>query len=701
VLESRRKRPGATPLRNKGTVLFVDRVGIWSLWKILLHRRRIGWIYYFESGLENILHVCKRARILQADVSQVHQHVGEPRDGDGAATYVKWWDDGLATCSRILQEELATAPLLKAVGAFWQRENILVHFERMIERSLCQERFRIGLVAHMKTRHELDAADCVLLVRKSPWVHHLVPQARREGIRLQIYGLTIDFIKTAATSGRWAGRLARGLPGLLKVVAGLLRGISTRAVRGPSSPETDTSVPAPKLAIRYYYRSLSFDPTVRSEFFWLTGSGIPLSQVLLYDVVRDKPLDPDVQKKLDREGIGLIGNGPGIAAWVPTYRYYQEMIVSGFRVLWGAILGIFKGRRSSLVYVQGLLRLSREYAYWYDFYLVNEIVLNISTFANVSVAQSLALNKVGAIGAAYQYSASSLVFPSSYYRGGEDIAFVFAPAFTKRQGWGQSLTGRFVEAGFIYDGAICSVRDTETPLATRKELQQRGAEFVICFFDENSVDRWDVSASNSDAASEYVFLLEWLLDDPTLGLIVKPKKAADLFLRLDSISSLIDAARNTGRCKFLLASDTIVGNVYPAEAALAADVCIGRLGADTAALEARLAGVRALLVDGLALRHSHPLYERGVGSAVFDDWEAVRSAVTDYRMAPDEHSNLGDWPWLDELDPFQDGLASQRMGRYINCAYQALASGASREQALDLAESKFKGEWGEHHVHVR
>ena len=244
------------------------------------------------------------------------------------------------------------------------------------------------------------------------------------------------------------------------------------------------------------------------------------------------------------------------------------------------------------------------------------------------------------------------------------------------------------------------MKSTESFRETRKELQQSGAEFVLCFFDENSVDRWDVPASNSEAAKEYTFLLEWLLEDPTLGLVIKPKKPTDLYHRLAQISRLIDRARRTGRCTFLT-GDSLAGNVYPAQAALAADVAVGRLGADTAALEAQLAGVPALLVDEIALRHYHPFYEKGRGHVVFADWEELRSAVETYRTAPETHPDFGDWsPWLDDLDPFRDGKASQRMGHCINSVYEALEGGASREEALAQVQSEYVREWGNNRVHV-
>ncbi len=105
----------------------------------------------------------------------------------------------------------------------------------------------------------------------------------------------------------------------------------------------------------------------------------------------------------------------------------------------------------------------------------------------------------------------------------------------------------------------------------------------------------------------------------------------------------------------------VVGRIFPAEAALASDLCVGKLSGSTAAFEARLAGVPTLLIDteGFA---DHPLRALG-GRVVFDGWEALREAVARYRAGD---RSIGDWEaLLGELEPFQDGRAAERMRSHI------------------------------------
>ena len=207
------------------------------------------------------------------------------------------------------------------------------------------------------------------------------------------------------------------------------------------------------------------------------------------------------------------------------------------------------------------------------------------------------------------------------------------------------------------------------------------------------MDRWDIMSSNNGAVADYEYLLKWLLTDSTVGLIFKPKKAPNLFRRISRISDLIQEARATERCLFLT-SETLVGSVFPAEAALIADVCIGKLGGSTAAFEARLAGKPTVLIDMEGFR-DHPFYRFGKGQLVFQQWDELRLAVERYRAVPEAYPGFGSWDgFLDALDPFRDGQASRRIGCYLHWVREALDRGESKRDALTEATTRYLREWG-------
>ena len=194
-------------------------------------------------------------------------------------------------------------------------------------------------------------------------------------------------------------------------------------------------------------------------------------------------------------------------------------------------------------------------------------------------------------------------------------------------------------------------------------------------------------------AAGYKFMLGWLLDDQELGLVIKPLKPGTLRSRLgEEVSRLLDEAIATGRCHFY---DEGIANssVLPNEAAQAADIAVNWLIGGTAGLESALAGVPTILMDVEHL-YSHPLYEYGKERFIFHTWDELKRAVDEMREIGVSEA-LGDWNnIIDEMDPFRDGGASRRMGRYIGSVLSSLQNGADREAALSDASAAYEAEWG-------
>ena len=222
----------------------------------------------------------------------------------------------------------------------------------------------------------------------------------------------------------------------------------------------------------------------------------------------------------------------------------------------------------------------------------------------------------------------------------------------------------------------------------RKKLKENGAEFIICFFDENSDNKWNIMGYDDETCAEYEFLIDWVMEDPTIGVIFKPKNSTNLFKRISRIKNKIKDALITGRCLFYK-SELICGNIYPVEAALCSDVCIGKLIGATAAFESRLAGIPTVLIDNENLI-DHPIYSWGYGSVLFNNWEKLKTEIAKYRHSPDKNKNFGDWQnGISDLDPYRDGRASYRMEEFISSVYDELKKDNSRYSALKVAAQKY------------
>ena len=679
-------------------VVFVDALSLTTLAHILWHRRSVNMVWHFEPVTPMVsrwLNVCRHLSLIRAQISQVTECIGHVRDRQGNGAVMATRQRARQKCVQLVNDRVARNPLIQRMSRIWNPEKLLLHFDRLIETTLLREYSRVSLVDWLlRSRLHMSSSACVVLLAQAPWRSEVTAYARERRIRVVTYANWWGFWVLLEAGARLCRALMRVWPIALRALRS--RGQAGRALSGTTAQDTG-EIPVrpptrPTVGLRYWYRPLSFDPGERSEFFWLDSSGIPPAHVLLYDYVPKAPLGSEIINQLRFHRIRLLCRRPGRPIWRPTWRTAIVACRTVARVAGGWLICAARGQRMSLWYPVELLALAIHYAYWYDFFESNHVKLNVGTM-NTPVAQMLALEALGGVGVAYQYSVSGLATETSLLASGGDVQFVFSPAFEQLCRSLGSPAVQFIHTGFIYDGAFAAVRERARTQPIRRTLEQHGAQYVIGFFDEASVNRWNVEVGHEDAAKDYGFLLRWLLEDPTLGIIFKPKKFVDLFDRIGSVSRLVEEARQTGRCVFL-ESDTIVGRIFPAEAALQADVCIGKLTGGTAALEARLAGIPTILVDTEGLS-AHAFYRWGSQGVVFRSWADVRRAVEQFRRTPEMIPGFGDWSaGIQDLDPFRDGHATRRMGSYIGWLYEALARGASKQEALAIAAERYARQWG-------
>jgi hypothetical protein len=309
-----------------------------------------------------------------------------------------------------------------------------------------------------------------------------------------------------------------------------------------------------------------------------------------------------------------------------------------------------------------------------------------------SIAADIALSDLGGTSISYQVSAGML-FPTIAMASAVDVHFVFAPNAARIKLLSGSCISQSIAAGYNYDNSFVPVR--EKAIFLRRRLQDNGTQFIICFFDENSVSDKRSLWAHEKMAEDYIFLLNKILEDPTLGLIFKPKKPGTLRNRLGAAAQLLDAGLKTGRCFIFDGREgELVTDALPNEASQAADVAIGILHGVTAAAESALAGTPTLLIDRFYIRQ-HPYYQWGRDKVVFDDWDRLFSVLTSYRRDRNSVPGFGDWtPVLDQLDPFRDGRAAERIGKYIEWLTEGMDIGLTREDTMERARKRYQNMWG-------
>ncbi len=334
--------------------------------------------------------------------------------------------------------------------------------------------------------------------------------------------------------------------------------------------------------------------------------------------------------------------------------------------------------------------------YWFDFFSKTNSKIHVTQFRwdNQHIPITDALNELGGISTLWQTSHFDLASPvTSVF---VDILFSFSlenDLVEKEQG---SSIKYHVATGYLQDYRFNLVKPMAEKI--RKKLRANGAEKIISFFDENSTldERW--SHGNSFACKQYAFLLEKLLENPWLGVVFKPKKPQTLRARLHEIDELIEKAIATGRCHFCI--DEVYG-LPPALGAFASDIAVhGNMAAGTAGVEAALCGVPTLLLDYENWEYSR-LNQLGKNEVVFNNWESLWRSLLSHWNSKTGIANLGNWqPLLNQLDPFQDGKAAQRMGNYLKWLIQGYEQGLKKETILSDAAERYCKRWGKDKISV-
>ena len=216
-----------------------------------------------------------------------------------------------------------------------------------------------------------------------------------------------------------------------------------------------------------------------------------------------------------------------------------------------------------------------------------------------------------------------------------------------------------------------------------KTMKNGGVKYILSIFDSG------ISTPNFNR-----FFLRWILEDPCLGIFIKPK--TDNFTkRMDSdLRMLFDQAFKTGRIHLF---DNYAS---PADAAKVSDFSVG-LGNFSAIVVSALQGARILYMDyeepdqGLQKPKS-PLHSLGEKRCVFYNLDSIKQAVLEYYENPATNPYLGDVsPVLDNFDHFRDGKASERIGEYISWYLNGLDNNLGNDIALQKATQKYAAKWGE------
>jgi hypothetical protein len=289
-------------------------------------------------------------------------------------------------------------------------------------------------------------------------------------------------------------------------------------------------------------------------------------------------------------------------------------------------------------------------------------MLNIKVFVtgepmcNMVDAMQLAAPLLNIKTIAYQYS--NLGFMATLMMSTADNYILFSDMFRQLFEKDKPKPLNYLTHGYLYDYVPTAV--TQKANSHRQIMSKNGAEFVICLFDESvQNNRWGI-ISKECHLNELHQLAKYVISDKSIGLIVKSQFMYNSPSNLYPKDELIIAIKNTGR--YLELKEGVHRNdVFPAEAALASDICINHKFGGTAGLESALAGIRCVLLDPFVCKSFNDELFEGT-DIIYRDIESIIASVKEFRNGNAQNQKIGDWKdIIHHFDPFRDGKSSERM----------------------------------------
>ena len=409
---------------------------------------------------------------------------------------------------------------------------------------------------------------------------------------------------------------------------------------------------------------LSADPTLKGQPHWIWDENKEKAlNVLVFPGFRDNQVFDSVHMaSLEREGVRLLsraelGYSRRKALGTALDKHLGSLCRTAFRLVttgsgiptrWAA--GVTFRLIDEARTVGAVVRERNV-----GCLLKNECHL-LHSYAMAVVAETMQIPLV-----AYQYS--NLALPSVAMLSTADHFLLFHKDF--RSVWESEgvAPGNFEAIGYPYDGVFDRVR--ERAKGHRQGLEAAGVKFVICLFDESvQHDRYGFIHRDTHLRDIHS-LLTYLLDMPDVGLVVKSQFRSNTPSQLYPEDPVLHEAAQTGRYLELNVGAERRNLVYPAEAALVADIAVGNIVGATASLEAALAGCRSLLVDSHGqVRYRRDLYDKA--DIVYPSMRSAVDAIRRLHRGDSSAARLGDWtPIIDQFDSFRDGASTLRLKSFL------------------------------------
>lgn len=476
-----------------------------------------------------------------------------------------------------------------------------------------------------------------LLVEKLPGIDHVFYAT----MGIAWLGLCTEWLLDVARDVKLTGGCARGTPDIQSQATGK---------HGVLALQED---------------QIRFEPDLRGQPHWLdrNASAEPFNTYIL-KILGPHFSTPEAESRLSRIGVTVV-HPFGFCAAIRTTRHngVLERVRSDRRKV---CLTVFGARSYAAKYFRVKVTFFLRHAELMGALALSlniRVFLNCEAYYSFADAMLLVAPQLGIRTISYQYS--NVGFMSTIMMSTSDKFLAFSGMFKAPFASGDISPKEFLPIGYPYDGIAPLVR--EKACRHRERLDNAGARFVVCYFDESvQHDRWGL-VSKEDHLGELHTLARAILADPAFGVVIKSQFVFNTPSKLYTEDGLIQKAVATGR--FLeLAEGFHRNDIFPTEAALASDLCIGHKYGATAALEAAVAGVRSVMLDSCgAISLWDEIYAQA--DIEYDTMDSLMEEIGRFRRGEAGHQALGDWSAiLHHFDPYRDGRAVLRLRKVIEDA---------------------------------
>lgn len=576
---------------------------------------------------------------------------------------------------------------------FFLKKNVIP--TSLNSRSLWRALILVHICLWKSSREGVSNQSIHLIIQKRPWIESLVLYAEKQHITTTITAYTPKFnlkhfVKSAIPLSLRI-IIQKSLHNLTTIdlkhmqIRLFVLGLWTRHKKSKLSQTNDQP---PLVAVEYLGQLNIENPAYQSDLFFWQQSSLKGENMLLTFNQPSSPLKQSDLNVLKNHQISALALSPKATTAKKAIIHWPSIFSSPAG---GNVMSSIPTDNWSKRQIKSYKAL---YDSWLNIFSKYPIKVHISWYKYDSSHCAIgdALRAVGGISAIYQRAFESQ--PSTETAMFTDLSFAYSSDISEIDKRSGSHIKYHIAVGYIGDHRFDLLKEESNRV--RKSLKNNGAKHILSYSDENTHadPRWWFM-NHEQTREQYEYLLKKVLSESWLGLIIKPKVPGTLHQRLGDISQLLTEAEETGRCHVYYGNQGLHSSYPPAVAALASDISIhGHLHAGTAGLESALAGVPTLLLDQEGCPDSS-LYKLEKGSVIFDTYDDLWNACTRHWSDPQKQTGIGDWSnILDELDPFRDGRAAERIGEYIKWILDGYKDGLDRKTIMDLAAEKYCTQWG-------